>query len=83
MTSADCYTVDVNNNAVLVIGREYDGEQMVGVFNFSGEDVPIHLGEGTYTDLVAEYEGGNYKKEVSELTIKGNSFFWLKKTEAF
>ena len=83
MTSADCYTVDVNNNAVLVIGREFEGDKMVGIFNFSGRDVLMNLGEGMYIDLVAQYDGKGYEKEATKLTVKGNSFLWLKKMEVF
>ena len=76
MTSAECYTVDVNNNAVLVIGREYAGEKMFGVFNFSREDVTINLGEDetSYIDLMKEN-----KMSIEEFTVKGNNFFWLKR----
>ena len=76
MTAADCYTVDAGDNAVLVIGREYDGEKMLGIFNFSGDDRCIDLQEEnvTYIDLVK----GN-EIEVGEFTVKGNSFLWLKR----
>ena len=76
MTSADCYTVGVNTDSALVIGREFEGEKMLGIFNFSREDVTIHLSEEKmfYIDLVKEE-----KIDISELTVKGNNFFWLKR----
>jgi amylosucrase len=75
MTSADCYTVDVDNHAILAISREFAGEKMIGIFNFSREDVTIVLDEvgQTYMDLLSEQ-----KEIISELTVKGNGFFWLK-----
>lgn len=76
MTNADCYTVDAGDNAVLVIGREYAGEKLFGIFNFSGEDKVVHLHEDEimYIDLTT----GNEMK-AGEFTVKGNSFFWLKR----
>ena len=80
MTSADCYTVDVNHNAVLAIGREYEGEKMLGIFNFSGADVTIDLGGSadSYADMIIGQELKS-EGEATELTVKGNSFFWLKR----
>jgi len=68
--------VDAGDNAVLVIGREYAGEKMFGIFNFSGEDkvIDLHEEEKVYIDLTT----GN-KMKAGEFTVKGNSFFWLKR----
>ena len=75
MTNADCYTIDTGNNSVLAIGREYEEEKMIALFNFSGAEVKLKLREeGTYADLVS----GNTLENL-ELTIKGNSFFWFKR----
>ena len=53
---------------------------MIGVFNFSGDDVTIYLSEkDSYLDLIGEYEGNKNKVNTEELIVKGNSFFWLKK----
>ena len=76
MTNADCYTVDAGDNAVLVIGREYAGEKMFGIFNFSGENktINLHEEEMVYIDLT-----NRNKMKAGKFTVKGNSFFWLKR----
>ena len=75
MTNADCYTMDTGNNSVLAIGRTYEEDKMIALFNFSEEEVKLELREeGTYADLVS----GNVLENL-ELTMKGNSFFWLKR----
>ena len=77
MANADSYTVDGGNNSVLIIGREYGDEKMLGIFNFSGEDQKVYLHEENdeYVNML--------KKETitctKKLLVKGNDFFWLKR----
>ena len=77
MANADSYTVDGGNNSVLIIGREYGDEKMLGIFNFSGEDQEVYLHEENdeYVNML--------KKETitctKKLLVKGNDFFWLKR----
>lgn len=77
MANADSYTVDGGNNSVLIIGREYGDEKMLGIFNFSGEDQKVYLHEENdeYVNML--------KKETitctKKLFVKGNDFFWLKR----
>ena len=77
MANADSYTVDGGNNSVLIIGREYGDEKMLGIFNFSGEDQEVYLHEENdeYVNML--------KKETitctKKLFVKGNDFFWLKR----
>lgn len=81
MTNADCYTVDTGDVSVLAIVREYEGEKLLGIFNFSGEDKEINLHEADveYMDLMCNartvYAG--------KLLVKRNRFFWLKRAECF
>lgn len=71
---ADCYTFETGENAVLCIVREYEDETMFGIFNFSDEERKIFSQEtnGIYKDIVNNIE-------IKELTIKENSFLWLKR----
>lgn len=77
MANADSYTVDGGNNSVLIIGREYGDEKMLGIFNFSGEDQEVYLHEENdeYVNML--------KKETitctKKLLVKGKDFFWLKR----
>lgn len=50
---ADAWTLDTWENPVLGIGRYYDGEQVIGVFNFSEGPATAWLNdEKEYTDLL-------------------------------
>ncbi len=76
MTNAACETLDVGNDAVLVIGRKLGEDEMIGVFNFSGEEqeVGINLSDTTYKNMLK-----NEKVEINKFIIKGNDFLLVKK----
>ncbi len=52
---ADAWTLDTWDSAVLAIGRYYDGEKIIGLFNFSGDGRTAWINEqdGLYTDLIS------------------------------
>lgn len=75
-TQADTWTVDSGDVNVLCIVRRYEGEEIVGVFNFSEYDKKISLREmeGTYSDMIS-----GYKTHLENVCIPAYGFCYLKK----
>ena len=74
--SADAWTVETGDRAVLGIGRSLEGETLVGLFNFSEENRTVSLNDtAPYTNLLT---GENC--EVHSITIPAQGFYWLKKS---
>ena len=74
-SSANVYTYDVHEDAILCIMREKDGEKFFGIFNFSSsEKIAWMQEEGSYQDLVT-----GEKTEINNIVIPGHDFRWLKK----
>ena len=76
MTNADMWTADTGNNAVLCIGRYYEGDKFFGLFNFSERDCVAYLHEddGNYQDLVT-----GKIVQATEVPMPAYGFYWLKK----
>ena len=76
MTNADMWTVDAGNNAVLCIGRYFEGDKFFGVFNFSEHDCVayLHQDDGNYQDLVT-----GKTIQATEIPLPAYGFYWLKK----
>ena len=76
MTSADMWTIETYNRSVLCIGRYFEGEKIIGVFNFSENDQMAWISEtdGVYHDLLS----GNAVK-AAELPLEPYGFYWLKR----
>lgn len=53
-TGADVWTLDTGDNGLLAIGRYFEGQKIIGVFNFTGQEksvtFPHDLGE--FTDML-------------------------------
>ena len=75
VTQADSRTIDTGDRNVLCIGRAYKGEELLGLFNFSGQDKKLALQEPgeAYVDLIA---GG--KVRLDEITLPAYGFCYLK-----
>ncbi len=73
---ADTWTIDTYDASVLCIGRYYEGEKIIGIFNFSEYDKTAWVNEvdGMYTDMIS----GNIM-EASEVNIPAYSFMYLKR----
>lgn len=72
---ADVWAEDVGDISVLCIVREKDGEQMIGLFNYSEADRNVWFpGDGEYRDLVS-----GDSVDVQDLVVGGHSFVWAKK----
>lgn len=52
---ADVWTLDTGDGGVLAIGRYWDGQKLIGVFNFTPEDKTVTLpyDPGEFTDLLS------------------------------
>ena len=76
MTGADMWTIETYNRSVLCIGRYFDGEKIIGIFNFSENDQMAWISEtdGVYHDLLT----GNAMK-AAELPLEPYGFYWLKR----
>ncbi len=79
-TAADTWTIETGDVSVLGIGRYFDGEKIIGLFNFSEFDKIVHLSEadGDYTELVS----GEWMIP-NEILIPAYGFYYLKKTERY
>lgn len=73
---ADTWTVETWDRGVLCMGRYYDGEKILGVFNFSEQDRTAWLQEydGMYVDLLSGRE-----MEAAAVDVPAYGFYYLKK----
>lgn len=76
VSNADTWTVETWENSVLCIGRYYDGDKLLGLFNFSEYDKTAWINEtdGLYRDLLS----GRAMKAAG-VDIPAYGFFYLKK----
>lgn len=76
MTNADVWTIETWEKEVLGIGRCFEGEKVIGLFNFSEHDKTAWINEtdGTYLDLIS----GKEKKAVG-VDIPAYGFYYLKR----
>ncbi len=71
---ADIWMEETRNNHILSIGRHYNGEKFVGVFNFSRFLQTANIKEPEeYTDMLT-----GEKLKVNVLTMQPFTFRWLK-----
>lgn len=73
---ADTWTIETWDSSVLCIGRYFEGEKLIGLFNFSEFDKTAWINEtdGDYVDLIS----GNEMKACG-VNIPAYSFYYLKK----
>lgn len=76
MTDADTWTIDTRDRSVLGIGRYYDGDKIIGLFNFSEYDKTVRINEtdGNYVEMIS---GSEIK--AGEVSIPAYGFYYLKK----
>jgi amylosucrase len=76
VSNADTWTIDTWEPSVLCIGRYYEGEKIIGLFNFSEFDKTAWINEadGEYLELISETE----MKPIA-VNIPAYSFYYLKK----
>ncbi len=76
MNRAEVWTADTGDNALLCVGRWYEGEKLLAVFNFSDQDKVAYLPEndGNYRDLIT----GQIMTPAA-VPLAGYGFCWMKK----
>ncbi|MBQ7174008.1 MAG: amylosucrase [Lachnospiraceae bacterium] len=76
MNRAEMWTADTGDNALLCVGRWYEGEKLLAVFNFSEQDKVAYLPEndGNYRDLIT----GQIMTPAA-VPLAGYGFRWMKK----
>lgn len=75
---ADTWTIDTFDASVLCIGRYYEGEKIIGIFNFSEYDKTAWINEtdGVYTDMIS-----GEKRKAAGVDIPAYGFLYLKREE--
>ena len=71
---AEVSLLEPENRSVLAICRQYGGEELVALFNFSEHSQSARCPEHGWTDLVS-----GQKVDGGFLTLPGYGFLWLKK----
>lgn len=76
VSGADAWTIETGDTAVLCIGRHYEGEKLIGLFNFSEHDKTAWINEtdGDYVELIS----GKEMKPV-DVNVPAYGFYYLKK----
>ncbi len=70
---ADTWIVEPYNDHILGIGRYYDGEKLIALFNFSGQDQVARIGAvEDYIDLVT-----GEPCNAEEVTIPAYDYVWM------
>lgn len=71
--NADTWIVETYNDSVLGIGRYYNGEKLIALFNFSKEEETAWINEKeAYVDLIS-----GFPVAAKEVKIPAQSFVWL------
>jgi len=75
---ADTWTIDTWDAGILCIGRYYEGEKIIGIFNFSEYDKTAWINEtdGGYRDMIS-----GQQMKASGVNVPAYGFYWLKKEE--
>ena len=75
---ADTWTIDTFDASVLCIGRYYEGEKIMGIFNFSEYDKTAWINEtdGVYTDMIS-----GEKRKAAGVDIPAYGFLYMKREE--
>jgi len=78
VTNADTWTIETKDRSVLSIARAFEGEKIVGLFNFSEYDKTLYIDgeEGEYTELIS-----GTKKRLNEISLPAYGYYYLKKNE--
>lgn len=76
VSNAVFYTLETYEQSVICVVREYEGERLIGLFNFSEFDKMAWINEqdGEYEDLLT-----GAVMRASGVMVPGNGFFWLKR----
>ena len=75
VSEADTWTLETWDSGVLCIGRYYDGEKILGLFNFSEQTRTAWIKEddGTYEDMISGEE-----RQAVDVELPPYGFYYLK-----
>lgn len=72
-TDADVWVMEPYNDHILALGRYYQGEKLIALFNFSEDDQTAWINEEEdYKDLIT-----GQPRPARAVGVPGNSFAWL------
>ena len=76
VSDADTWTIETGDRSVLCIGRYYEGEELIGLFNFSAFDKKVRVNgvDGDYAELISGKE-----MNLTEINMQAYGFYYLKK----
>ena len=76
VSNADTWTIETNDQSVLCIGRYFDNETLIGVFNFSEYDKTVNLetSDDEYRDLIT-----GTSTKLRDVSIPAYGFYYFKK----
>lgn len=76
VTNADAWTLETWDKGVLAMGRYYDNEKIIGIFNFTEFDKTAWINEedGMYIDMLT----GNHLP-AKGVNVPAYGFYWLRK----
>lgn len=76
VSDADAWTIETWDQSVLCIGRYFDGEKIIGLFNFSKYDRTAWINEtdGDYVELIT----GSKMKPIG-VNIPAYGFYYMKR----
>ncbi len=76
-TEADVWTLDTGDDGLLAIGRYYEGQKIIGVFNFTEweKTVMFPYDTGEFTDMLT-----GKPCLLQELTVPAYGFYYLEQT---
>lgn len=77
VSNADTWTIETYEKELLCIGRYYEGDKIIGIFNFSEHDKTAWINEddGEYEELLT-----GRKMKACGVDIPAYGFYYLKKT---
>ncbi|MDE6738933.1 MAG: amylosucrase [Lachnospiraceae bacterium] len=76
VSNADTWTIETNDQSVLCIGRYFDNETLIGVFNFSEYDKTVNLetSDDEFRDLIT-----GTSTKLRDVSIPAYGFYYFKK----
>lgn len=80
VSNADTWTIETYEKELLCIGRYFEGDKLIGIFNFSEHDKTawIHEDDGEYEDLLT-----GRKMKACGVDVPAYGFYYLKKCNSF
>lgn len=80
VSNADTWTIETYEKELLCIGRYFESDKLIGIFNFSEHDKTAWINEddGEYEDLLT-----GRKMKACGVDVPAYGFYYLKKCNSF